>query len=191
MRKPFAELFEIMEARRHQVEAGEVPPTSRFEPGRQMGWWARGCPDAETLCGWVDSQLRRRSPRRWLAVWQHVHIWRCRACQGEIEALSRAIRPGSEGRPYESFRLAGLGLALWRLMASWRLKSPLAWASCGLVIVVTLSLWSLGSHKPLEIVGEPLEPALMEEARDPAWGHSERTTSSAAEQVENTTVWGD
>src|SRR5919106_2226203 len=144
MRKPFAELFEIMEARRHQVEAGEVPPVSRFEPGRQMGRWARGCPDAETLCGWVDGHLRRKSPRRWLAVWQHVHVWHCRACQEEIETLAQAMCHSSEVKFHEPLRLVRLGLALRRLMGSWRLKSPLAWASCGLVIVVTLSLWSLG-----------------------------------------------
>ena len=79
----------------------------------------------------------------------------------------------------------------FRLLGAWRLKTPLAWASCGLVIAVTLSLWSLGKQKPLEIVGEPLEPALMEEMRDPSWVHSESTTSSVAEQAENTTIWGD
>jgi hypothetical protein len=191
MRKPFAELFEIMEARRRQVEAGEVPPASRFEPGRQMGRWARGCPDAETLCGWVDGQLRRKSPQRWLAVWQHVHIRRCRACQEEIGTLAHAIRPSREVTPHEPFRPAGLGLALRRLRGAWQLKSPLAWASCGLLVVVTLSLWSLDNQRPLEIVGEPLEPALMEETRELTWVHSESATSSVAEQAENTTIWGD
>jgi hypothetical protein len=191
MRKPFAELFEIMEARRRQVEAGEVPPASRFEPGRQMGRWARGCPDAETLCGWVDGQLRRKSPQRWLAVWQHVHIRRCQACQEEIGTLAHAIRPSREVTPHEPFRPAGLGLALRRLRGAWQLKSPLAWASCGLLVVVTLSLWSLDNQKPLEIVGEPLEPALMEETRELTWVHSESATSSVTEQAENTTIWGD
>jgi hypothetical protein len=191
MRKPFAELFEIMEARRHQVEVGEVPPMSRFEPGRQMERRARDCPDAETLCGWVDGQLRRKSPRRWLAVWQHVRIRHCRACQEEIGTLAHAIRPGNEVQPHEPLRLVELGPALRRLLGAWQLKTPLAWASCGLVVAVTLSLWSLGKQKPLEIVGEPLEPALMEEMRDPSWVHSESTTSSVAEQAENTTIWGD
>jgi hypothetical protein len=191
MRKPFSELFEIMEARRHQVEAGEVPPASRFEPGRRMGRRARGCPDAETLCGWADGQLRRKSPWRWLAVWQHVHIRRCRACQEEIGTLAHAVCPGSEVKSHEPFRLLGRGPAPRRLTEPWRLKSPLAWASCGLVIVVTLSLWSLGNQKPIEIIGEPLEPVLTEERRDPAWDYSESATSGVAEQPENTTIWGD
>jgi hypothetical protein len=180
-----------MEARRHQVESEEVPPTYRFVSSGQARLRATGCPDAETLCGWVDGQLRRKSPRRWLAVWQHVYIWRCRACPEEIETLAHAMRPSSEVKPHEPFRLVGLGLVLRRLMGAWRVKSPLAWASCGLVIVVTLSLWSLGSQKPLEIVGEPLEPALIENMRDPTWVHSESATSNIAEQAENTTIWGD
>ena len=191
MRKPFAELFEIMEARRRQVEAGEVPPASHFEPGRQMGGWARGCPDAETLCGWVDGQLRRKSPQRWLAVWQHVHIRRCRACQEEIGTLAQTIRPSSEVTPHEPFRPAGLGLTPRRLRGAWQLKSPLAWASCGLVIVVALSLWSLGDQRPLGIIGAPFEPALVEETRELTRVHGESATSSATEQAENTTVWGD
>ena len=191
MRKPFAELFEIMEARRRQVEVGEVPPSPRLGPSRRVGRRARGCPDAETLCGWVDGRLFRKSPQRWLATWRHIHIRRCRACQEEIEALAPAMGPGAEGKPRELFRLVGFGPTLRRLTGSWRLKSPLAWASCGLVIVVTLSLWSLGNRKPIEIVGEPLEPALMEERRDPTWGRSESATSGVAEQPENTTIWGD
>jgi len=191
MRKPFAELFEIMEAQRHQVEAGEVPPSPYLGPSRQVGRGARGCPDAETLCGWVDGQLRRKSPRRWLAVWQHVHIWRCRACQEEISTLAPAKGPGAEVTARQPFRLVGLGLGLRRLTGSWQLKSPLAWASCGLVIVVTLSLWSLGNQKPIEIIGEPLEPALTEEGRDLTWGRSESATSGIGEQPENTTIWGD
>jgi hypothetical protein len=191
MRKPFAELFEIMEARRRQVEAGEVPPSPHLEASGQVGRRIRGCPDAETLCGWVDGRLFRKSPQRWLAAWQHIHIRRCRACQEEIETLAPAMDPGAEGRPHELLRLAGLGPALRRLTGAWRLKSPLAWASCGFVIVVTLSLWSLGNRKPIEIIGEPLEPVLMEERRNPTWEHSESATSGVPEQAENTTIWGD
>lgn len=72
--KPFEVLWEAMEARRRQIEAGEVPLAYRLEHRCQEERRDRGCPDVEALCGWVDGELRRNSLRRWLTVWQHVRL---------------------------------------------------------------------------------------------------------------------
>jgi hypothetical protein len=64
MRKSFDVLWEVMEARRRQLEAGEVPPACRLEQTRQDRRRAKGCPDDEALCGWVDGQLRRSQKPR-------------------------------------------------------------------------------------------------------------------------------
>ena len=92
MRRSFDELWQAMEARRQQVEAGAVPPAHGFDETRQARRQSHGCPDEEILCGWVDGELQRNSLRRWLMVWQHVQIRRCRECQAEIVALD-AVRP--------------------------------------------------------------------------------------------------
>jgi hypothetical protein len=110
MRKPFDALWKVMEARRRQVEAGEVPPAYRSEQTRQARRRAAGCPDEEALCGWVDGQLRRNGLRRWLTVWRHVQVRRCRACQAEIAALVAAM-------PSNQRRLAWLRSSLKRFSA--------------------------------------------------------------------------
>jgi hypothetical protein len=190
MRKPFAELFEIMEDRRRQ--RGEVRPGLRTKHSRRAGRRVRGCPDTETLCGWVDGHLRRKNLGRWLAVWQHVHIWRCRTCQAEIATLADALCSTGEARLLEPFWLVGVpGLTMKRLMASWPLKAPLAWASWGVVIVAAVSLWSLGTHKPLETVGERSEPALTEEMRSASQAHSAESIGGIDTPAENMTIWGD
>jgi hypothetical protein len=191
MHKPFTELFDIMEARRRQAEAGEASPTFLSERTGQAGRHTSGCPDAETLCGWVDGYLRQKSLRRWLAVWQHVHIWRCRACQQEIETLTHMLGPSSEVWSHDPFRPAGYSLTSGPRLASLRLRPPLAWASCGLVVVAVLSLWSFGNRQPLESGGRPLEPVLIEEMHHPSGVYHDTSPSRIAEQPEDTTIWGD
>jgi hypothetical protein len=139
MRKSFDELWEAMEARRQQVGAGEVPPAYRFEQTRQARRQRQGCPDEEALCGWVDGELRRHSLRRRLMVWQHVQVRRCRACQAEVAALAGASPPA---RP----QLSWLASAVKYVIVPFHMaKTPLAWASSMLLIVVGLSLPSLRS----------------------------------------------
>jgi hypothetical protein len=101
MAKPFHEAWEAMEARRRQVDAGELPPAIRFEHAHWAGRRAEGCPDDEVLCGWVDGQLRRSNLRRWLRVWVHMRIRRCRTCRAEIAALARAMPPAAEAEGHD------------------------------------------------------------------------------------------
>jgi hypothetical protein len=96
MAKPFHEAWEAMEARRRQVDAGELPPAFRFEHTQRADRQARGCPDEEALCGWVDGQLCRSNLRRWLRVWLHLRIRRCRNCLAETATLDRVVFPAAE-----------------------------------------------------------------------------------------------
>lgn len=34
--------------------------------------------------------------RRWLRVWLHIHIWRCRHCRAEIAALAHTMPPAAQ-----------------------------------------------------------------------------------------------
>jgi hypothetical protein len=182
MRKSFDVLWEVMEARRRQVEAGEVPPACRSEQTRQDRRRAKGCPDDEALCGWVDGQLRRNNLRRWITVWQHVQIRRCRECQAEIVAISAAM-------PHAQLQPAWLRSVLERFMApSLLAKTPLAWASSALVIVVGLSLWSLGTHDAFQRVEDRPGPPLIEDMKALPPVNSGRTLDV---QTEPTTIWGD
>lgn len=182
MRKSFDALWEAMEVRRRQVEAGEVPPAYRSERTRRVRRRAKGCADEEALCGWVDGQLRRNNLRRWFAVWQHVQVRRCRECQAEIVALAATMRPAQP-------RLAWPASALKRFMEpSLPAKKPLAWASSALVIVVGLSLWSLGTHDVFQRVEDRSGPPLIEEIKPFPPVDSGQTFDA---QTENTTIWGD
>jgi hypothetical protein len=182
MRKPFDALWEVMEVRRRQVEAGEVPPAYRFERTRQVRRRAKGCPDEEALCGWVDGQLRRNSLRRWFTVWQHVQIRRCRECQAEIVAIAATIRPAQP-------QLARPASVLKCFMAPSPLaKKPLAWASSALVVIVGLSLWSLGTHDVFQRVEDRSGPPLIEDMKTFPPVDSGQTFD---DQTENTTIWGD
>jgi hypothetical protein len=90
MAKPFHQAWEAMEARRRQVDAGGLPREFRFEHARCVHRRSEGCPDAEALCGWGDGQLCRSNLRRWLRVWLHIGIRRCRNCRAEIAAIAHA-----------------------------------------------------------------------------------------------------
>jgi hypothetical protein len=182
MRKSFDALWQVMEARRRQVEAGEVPPVYRFEQARQARRRARGCPDEEALCGWADGQLRRHSLGGWLTVWRHVQIRRCRECQAEVAALAATMRPDQLG-------LAWRGSVPKRLMTPWLLaRSPLAWASSTVVIVVGLALWSLGTHDSFLTIGDRSMPSLTDDA---AMLPPVDVGNTLDDQTENTTIWGD
>jgi hypothetical protein len=147
MRKPFEVLLEAMESRRRQLEAGEVPPVYRLEHRRQGERRARGCPDVEALCGWVDGELRRNSLRRWLIVWRHVRLHDCLACQGEIAMIAAVAHPAGEVQPPDQRRAAWSGHALQRTLSScFPSQVPLAWMSGALVVAVGLSFWLLSQH---------------------------------------------
>jgi hypothetical protein len=96
MAKPFNELWKAMEKWRRRVESGGPPGSYRLEPACRSERRFVGCPDEEALCGWVDGQLYRSNPRRWLRVWLHVRIRRCQKCLTGIMALQSAITSGSE-----------------------------------------------------------------------------------------------
>jgi hypothetical protein len=182
MRPSFDALWEVMEARRRQVEAGEVPPASRFEQTRQAWRRARGCPDEEALCGWADGQLRRHSLRRWLTVWRHVRIRRCRECQAEIAALAAAIRPDPPWRVWLGSTLKGSVPPLPLT------KRPLAWASSALVIAVVLSLSSIGTHDFFLRVRDRSAPPLTE---DTGTLPPVDIGNTLDDQTEDTPIWGD
>jgi hypothetical protein len=182
MRPSFDALWEVMEARRRRVEAGEVPPAYRFDQTRQTRRRARGCPDEETLCGWVDGQLRRHSLGRWLTVWRHVRIRHCRECQADIAAVAAAMRPDRLGRVW-------LGSTLKGFMAPLLLtKRPLAWASSALVVAVVLSLSSIGTHDSFIRARHRSTPPLTENAGTlPPVDMG----NPPNDQTEDTTIWGD
>ena len=181
MRRSFDELWQAMEARRQQVEAGAVPPAHGFDETRQARRQSRGCPDEETLCGWVDGELRRNSLRRWLMVWQHIQIRRCRDCQAEVAALD-AVRPAI--RP----RLARPGPIVGRVIGPWhRVKTPLAWGSSALVIMIGLSLWSFDVRGTLQMDRDRSEAPLAEDASAVRTGGDEHGFEAQTEPV----VWGD
>jgi hypothetical protein len=182
MRQSFDALWEVMEARRRQVEAGEVPAACRFEQARRARRRARGCPDEEALCGWVDGQLRRHSLRRWLAVWRHVQIRRCRECQAEIAALAAAVRPDLPWRGWRGSTLKG---SMPPLPLT---KRPLAWASSALVVAVVLVLSSIGTHDSFPTVGDGSTPPVTEDTGNLPPVDIGNTLD---DQTENTTIWGD
>jgi hypothetical protein len=101
MAKPFHEAWEAMEARRRQVDAGEVPPAFRCEHAHGADRRSEGCPDEEALCGWVDGQLCRSNLRRWLRVWLHIRIRCCRNCLADIEALAHAMPPAAKAESHD------------------------------------------------------------------------------------------
>jgi hypothetical protein len=182
MRTSFDALWQVMEARRRQVEAGELPPIYCFEQARQARRRARGCPDEEALCGWVDGQLRRHSLGRWLMVWRHVQMRRCQECQAEVAALAATMRPDQLG-------LARGGSVPRRVMTPLLLaRSPLAWASSTAVIVVGLALWSLGTRDAFLTVGDRSVPSLTD---DTAILPPVDVGHTLDDPTAHTTIWGD
>jgi hypothetical protein len=182
MRQSFDALWEVMEARRRQMEDWEVPSAYRFEQTRQARRWARGCPDEEALCGWVDGQLRRHSLRRWLTVWRHVRIRRCRECQAEIVALAAAVRPDQPWRAWLGSTLKG---SLPPLLLT---KRPLAWASSALAVALVLSLSSIGTHDSFLRVRQRSTPPVTE---DTGTLPPVDSGNPLDDQSGNTTIWGD
>jgi hypothetical protein len=148
MRRPFAELWESLEARRRQVEAGEVSPSGHVERSAQEGWRASCCPDEEVLCGWVDGRLLRKHPRRWLQAWWHIQLQGCPSCRQNVATLRALPYPSHQPHARVQDRAAWRGLALVRRPVS-RLPGtvPLAWAGLALVAVLGLALWSIGEHQ--------------------------------------------
>lgn len=93
MQSAFDELFAAMQQRQGQVQQGAVPPAHALELARQELRHAAGCPDDEALGGFVDGQLSRTSPGRWLRVWLHVRLRRCRYCQEDVGSLGMVPQP--------------------------------------------------------------------------------------------------
>jgi hypothetical protein len=181
MRKPFEVLLEAMESRRRQLEAGEVPPAYRLEHRRQGERRARGCPNVEALCGWVDGELRRNSLRRWLNVWQHVWLHDCRACLGEIAMIAAVAHPAGEVQPSDQRRAAWPGHALKRILSSrFPPHVPLAWISGALVVAVGLSFWLLSQHGVTHMAGYRFESPPIERGIERPEPSSERATDGHA-----------
>ena len=179
MRTSFDQLWEAMEARRQRVEAGERSPASRGEKTRQAQRTSQGCPDAEALCGWVDGELRRKSLRRWLAVWHHVRIRQCRACQAEIITLTEASPPDRPRSPWFASAMKGIIAPLQ--MA----KTSLVWASSIVLIAVSLSLWSFGPQGTFHVGMEQSGAPAMEETGTPVGDEP------ALEAPPEPVIWGD
>lgn len=178
MRQSFDELWEAMEDRRQQAEWGGVAPTPDF--GRIRQGQRQGCPDEEALCGWVDGELRRHSLRRWMTMWRHVRIGRCRGCQAEAEAIAEAMPPT---RPQWSRVVPTVKGAVAPLRMR---RTPLAWASSMLVVVVGLSLWSFGTHSTFREGLQQTGAPPITEVRTPPAGE-EIGLEAQPEQI----IWGD
>jgi hypothetical protein len=194
MRRPFSELLRAMEQRRREVEEGQVPVMYAPELSWRAGRRPSGCPDEEALCGWVDGKLRGQNLRRWLEVWCHVHIRRCQYCQGELKRLTAVIRPEGNGVSIEQLRPVWRGRALTCLSSSWtaaktKLRTPyLAWASGALVVMISVSLWSVHVHDAFEGVEGPLDLRVTEDLQTLPWmemGNPSHATDH------NTAIWGD
>jgi hypothetical protein len=172
MRKPFEDLWEVMEARRQQLEVGDVPPIYRPEHLRQSAQRARGCPDMEALCGWLDGQLRRRHLRRWLTIWRHVRLHGCRECQQEVAMIAAVVRPTREARSSDQQWSGGRERASKRsISSSVPVKGPLAWVSGVSVVAVGLSLWLFSQHMGKEPPQQLSEQARSSQAAGPIiWG---------------------
>jgi hypothetical protein len=175
MRKSFEGLWEAMEARRREVAAGEMPLACRMEEIRQAQRQRRGCPDGESLGGWAEGKLQRISMRRWMSVWRHVHLRRCRECQAEIAAL--AI-----GRPAVSLRLAELapppngGRPAFR-----RAKTPLLWGSSVIAVMIGLSQWSTDIHDTLPVGSGQLEAPWRDDTHPEPAGNGEYSGDAQTE----------
>jgi hypothetical protein len=175
MRKSFDGLWEAMEARRRQVGAGEVPPAHRLEEIRQAQRQSDGCPDGESLGGWVEGKLRRINTRRWMHVWRHVHLRRCRECRAEIAALAG-------GRPPVRPRLVTLVPLLHGVrLPSHRVKNRLVWGSSLLVVMIALFQWSSDVHDTLPMGNDRLEPPLLVDTRPERIGDSGHIGDAQAE----------
>jgi hypothetical protein len=189
MHKPFEVLWEAMETRRRQLEAGAVPPAYHPEHLRQEQRQARGCPDVEALCGWVDGQLRRNSRRRWLAVWRHVRLQRCRACREETAMMVADAYLAGEMQPPHQRRSAWLGHARKRILSSLLpVHVPMAWVSGTLVVAVGLSLWLISQHGMRDMEGYRVTFPPMEERSERPQPSSEPTTNG---QAGRPIIWGD
>jgi hypothetical protein len=189
MGKPFEVLWEAMEARRRQLEAGEVPPAYRLEHRRQEERRTRGCPDVEALCGWTDGELRRNSLRRWLTVWWHVRLHGCRACHGEITMIAAVAHPAGEAQPPDQRRATWHGHALKHTLSSlFPSQAPLAWVSGALAVAVGLSFWLLSQHGVTDMARYRSESPPIERGREPPQPSSERATDG---QAVRTIIWGD
>jgi hypothetical protein len=162
MPKSFVMLWEAMEARRRQMGAGEVPPAYRFEQIRRAWRQSVGCPDGEALGGWLEGGLWRVSLRRWLMVWQHICIRRCRECHGDLLALAVTT-------PARCLGWTRLWLVLTRLtIPLHRVKTPMVWGSSILVVMIGLSLWSFDMSS-IPCLSEDRAEAPVVEESIPQW----------------------
>lgn len=175
MRKSFDGLWEAMEARRRQVGTGEVSPAYRLEKIHQGHRQSEGCPDGETLGGWVEGKLRRISMRRWIRVWLHIYLRRCRECQVEVAALA-------VGRPAVRLRLVGLVPLLHGVrLRSPRVNNPLVWGSALLVVMIGLAEWSFDIHDTVPMGNDRLEAPLLDDIRPEWFGDSDHIGDAQTE----------
>jgi hypothetical protein len=194
MRRPFNELLKAMEQRRRQIEGGEGlnidAPGLTYQARRRP----TSCPDEEALCGWLDGKLRGKNLRRWVEVWGHVYLRRCQHCWGEIKQLTVTVRPAGQRASSDRLQWAWQGLTLPRLSSSWavakaKVRSPhLAWTGGALVVLISLSLWSIRTPATFEMVERTWERGMTGDLRTLPWLEM-RNPSHAMHH--STSIWGD
>jgi hypothetical protein len=83
--RPWKELFEAMTQQRERLgEEGEALIVELLsELTRQALRRQRGCPDEAALERFVNGQMRGSNFWRWLRVWLHVRVRRCRYCRAD------------------------------------------------------------------------------------------------------------
>jgi hypothetical protein len=189
MQKSFESLWDAMETRRQHIKAAAVQAAYPPEHLRREQRRARGCPDGEALCGWVDGQLRRTNWRRWFSVCRHVWLQSCPVCREEIAMLAEGAGLSDEVQRSHQRRSAWPRAALTRARASLLPGHlPLAWVGGTLLASVGFSIWLISQHGIRDIDGYHMVFPRIEEGRDRPQPSSEPTTDSHAARP---IIWGD
>lgn len=68
---------------------GETAAGRALGPGGEGRRPAVGCPDDEEICGFVEGGV---SPRRWLGIFIHVYLRRCRYCREQVKEFVATLR---------------------------------------------------------------------------------------------------
>ena len=87
MAEGFDKLFEEM-GRRGGL-GGETAAGRALGPSGEGRRPAVGCPDDEEICGFVEGGI---SPRRWLGIFIHVYLRRCRYCREQVKEFAATLR---------------------------------------------------------------------------------------------------
>lgn len=88
MRQSFNELFRALEKRRKQLNES-LSHEHVLHRLRQDLRLEMGCPDDETLCGFIDGEIKREDPHRWKEV--RLHVRDCRYCQGYVIGFAPVV----------------------------------------------------------------------------------------------------